>query len=173
MNDFIELIKKRRSIRKYKPDPVPMDKIRRIAEAATYAPTGKNWQSPVIVAVTNRELRDRLSRMNARILGVDYDPFFGAPAVLAVLADRQYPTYLYDGSVVMATLMLAAYSEGLASCWIHRAREEFESDEGRAILGELGLKGDYQGIGHCILGYPDCEYPTPAPRKSDYIIYAQ
>lgn len=172
MNDFIELIKKRRSIRKYKPDMVPMDKIRRIAEAAAYAPTGKNWQSPVIVAVTNRELRDRLSRMNARILGVDFDPFFGAPAVLVVLADRKYPTYVYDGSAVMTTLMLAAYSEGLASCWIHRAREEFESEEGRAILKELGIEGDFQGIGHCILGYADCEYPAPAPRKSDYIIYA-
>ena len=173
MSDVLETIKSRRSIRKYKSDMVPQDKLEKIIEAGTYAATGMGKQSPVIIAVTNKELRDKLSQMNAKIMGVDnMDPFYGAPVVLIVLADKSRPTYVYDGSLVMGNLMLEAEAQGIGSCWIHRAKEEFESEEGKAILKSLGIEGDYEGIGHCILGYADGDTPKAAPRKDSYVYFA-
>lgn len=171
MNEIIKALTERRSIRKYKPDMIPMETVKRIAEAGSYAATGMNRQSPIIIAVTDKEMRDRLSKMNAAVMGSDRDPFYGAPVVLIVLADKSVGTAIYDGSLVMGNLMLAAYSEGVGSCWIHRAKQEFESEEGRAILRDLGIEGDYEGIGHCILGYPDCDHPAAPPRKENYIYY--
>lgn len=164
----------RRSIRKYKPDMIPKETIDRIIEAGTYAATGMGKQSPIIIAVTNKEIRDKLSKMNAEIMGTpEMDPFYGAPVALIVLADKARPTYLYDGSLVMGNLMLAAHDEGIGSCWIHRAKEEFESPQGKEILKSLGIEGDYEGIGHCILGYIDGEEPKAAPRKEDYVYYIE
>ena len=173
MNDVLETIKSRRSIRKYKSDMVPQDKLENIIEAGTYAATGMGKQSPIIVAVTNKELRDKLSAMNAKIMGVNSDPFYGAPVVLIVLADKSRPTYLYDGSLVMGNLMLEAEAQGVGSCWIHRAKEEFESEEGKEILKSLGIEGDYEGIGHCVLGYADGPEPKAAPRKDSYVYYVK
>lgn len=164
----------RRSIRKYKPDMIPKETIDRIIEAGTYAATGMGKQSPIIIAVTNKEMRDKLSKMNAEIMGTpEMDPFYGAPVALIVLADKARPTYLYDGSLVMGNLMLAAHDEGIGSCWIHRAKEEFESPQGKEILKSLGIEGDYEGIGHCILGYIDGEEPKAAPRKVNYVYYIE
>ena len=147
--------------------------IDKIIEAGTYAATGMGKQSPIIIAVTNKELRDKLSAMNAKIMGKDADPFYGAPVVLIVLADKARPTYLYDGSLVMGNLMLEADALGIGSCWIHRAKEEFESEEGKEILRSLGIEGDYEGIGHCILGYADGPAPKAAPRKESYVYYVE
>ncbi len=169
MSEVINNMKTRRSIRKYKPDMIPEDVLNRIIEAGTYAATGMGKQSPIIIAVTNKEIRDRFSKMNAEIMGVDSDPFYGAPVVLIVLADKARPTYVYDGSLVMGNLMLAAHAEGIGSCWIHRAKEEFESAEGKAFLKSLGIEGDYEGIGHCVLGYTDGEEPKAMPRKENYV----
>lgn len=169
MSEVINNMKTRRSIRKYKPDMIPEDVLNRIIEAGTYAATGMGKQSPIIIAVTNKEIRDKFSKMNAEIMGVDSDPFYGAPVVLIVLADKARPTYVYDGSLVMGNLMLAAHAEGIGSCWIHRAKEEFESAEGKAFLKSLGIEGDYEGIGHCVLGYTDGEEPKAMPRKENYI----
>ena len=164
----------RRSIRKYKPDMIPKETIDRIIEAGTYAATGMGKQSPIIIAVTNKEIRDKLSKMNAEIMGTpEMDPFYGAPVALIVLADKARPTYLYDGSLVMGNLMLAAHDEGIGSCWIHRAKEEFESPQGKEILKSLGIEGDYEGIGHCILGYIDGEEPPAVPRKENYVYYIE
>ena len=171
MSDVLETIKSRRSIRKYKSDMVPQDKLEKIIEAGTYAATGMGKQSPIIVAVTNKELRDKLSAMNAKIMGTNTDPFYGAPVVLIVLADKSRPTYLYDGSLVMGNLMVEAEAQGIGSCWIHRAKEEFESEEGKEILKSLGIEGDYEGIGHCILGYADGPAPKAAPRKDSYVYH--
>ena len=168
MSEVINNMKTRRSIRKYKPDMIPEDVLNRIIEAGTYAATGMGKQSPIIIAVTNKEIRDKFSKMNAEIMGVDSDPFYGAPVVLIVLADKARPTYVYDGSLVMGNLMLAAHAEGIGSCWIHRAKEEFESAEGKA-LKSLGIEGDYEGIGHCVLGYTDGEEPKAMPRKENYV----
>ena len=173
MSDVLETIKSRRSIRKYKSDMVPQDKLEKIIEAGTYAATGMGKQSPIIVAVTNKELRDKLSSMNAKIMGTNTDPFYGAPVVLIVLADKSRPTYLYDGSLVMGNLMLEAEAQGIGSCWIHRAKEEFESEEGKEILKSLGIEGDYEGIGHCVLGYADGPAPKAAPRKDSYVYYVK
>ncbi|WP_201759600.1 nitroreductase [Senimuribacter intestinalis] len=164
-------MKTRRSIRKFKPDMVPKEIIEQIIEAGTFAATGMNYQDPIIIAVTNKEVRDRLSKLNAEIMGSDSDPFYGAPVVLIVLADKKIPTHVYNGSLVMGNLMLAAHSLGIGSCWIHRAKEEFERTEGQEILESLGIEGDYEGIGHCVLGYVDGEYPKASERKENWAYY--
>ncbi|MBQ5335460.1 MAG: nitroreductase [Oscillospiraceae bacterium] len=171
--EAIENLITRRSVRQFKPETVPKDILEKIIEAGTYAPTGMNWQSPVIIAVTDKALRDRISAWNAKVMGAETDPFYGAPVVLIVLADKTKPTYLYDGSLVMGNLMNAAHAYGVASCWIHRAKEEFESEEGKALLKELGIAGDYEGIGHCILGYAASELPPAQPRKEQYVFWAE
>ncbi len=169
-NVLIEEMKNRRSCRKYKPDAIPEDVLDRILEAGSYAPTGMNKQAPIIIAVTDKKIRDEFSALNAKIMGAPgKDPFYGAPVVLVVLADKSVSTHVYDGSLVMGNLLLAAHAEGIASCWIHRAKEEFELPEGKAFLASLGIKGDYEGIGHCILGYADCDHPAAPPRKENYI----
>lgn len=173
MNETIHTITERRSIRSYEPDMIPQDKLDEILHAGTYAASGMGMQSAIIVAVTNKEVRDKLSHMNAKIMGSNTDPFYGAPAVLVVLADKNRPTRVYDGSLVMGALMDAAYSLGIGSCWIHRAKEEFESEEGKALLKEWGITGEYEGIGHCILGYPKGDVPKAKPRKENYIYYVK
>ena len=176
----LDNMKARRSCRAFSSDVPDRGLIEKVCEAGTWAPTGHGKQSPLIVAITNKALRDRLSAMNARIwneLKVQrgekplegFDPFYGAPVVLLVLADRKVPTYLYDGCAVLTNMANAAEAVGLASCWIHRAKEEFDSEEGKTILKELGIEGDYEGIDHLILGYPAKPIPSPLPRKSDYV----
>ena len=169
--DAMQNLLTRRSVRSYKPDPIPEDILEKIIEAGTYAPTAMGRQSPIIIAVTDKAMRDMLSKMNAAVNGSDKDPFYGAPALLIVLADKNIPTYKYDGSLVMGNLMNAAHALGVSSCWIHRAKEEFDSEEGKAMLKSLGIEGDYEGIGHCILGYIDGEEPAPKPRKENYVYY--
>lgn len=170
-NETVENLKTRRSIRAYKDSLPDASLLAQVIEAGTYAPTGKGLQSPIIIAVTNKEMRDSLSRMNAKVMGVETDPFYGAPAVLVVLADRTCPTYLYDGSLVMGNLMNAAHALGLGTCWIHRAKEVFDSEDGKALLKSWGIEGDYEGIGNCIIGYPAQAAPTPKARKPDYVHY--
>ncbi len=169
MAETLITLKTRRSCRAYKPELIEEDKLNAIIEAGTYAATGMGRQSPIIIAVTDRTVRDRLSRMNAAVMGAGSDPFYGAPELLIVLADRDMPTYLYDGSLVLGNMMNAAADLGVASCWIHRAKEEFESEEGKAFLKELGIEGNYEGIGHLILGYAAKPAADPAPRKADYV----
>ena len=171
MAETLTTLKSRRSCRAYKPELIEEAKLNAILEAGTYAATGMGKQAPIIISVTNKEVRDQLSKMNAAIMGVDFDPFYGAPQLLIVLADKKVPTYLYDGSLVMGNLMNAAADLGIASCWVHRAKEEFESEEGKAILKKLGIEGDYEGIGHLILGYAEKPSGDPAPRKENYIYH--
>lgn len=169
MKDAMETLLGRRSSRKYLDKPVPEELLAKIAEAGTYAATGMGKQSPVILVVTNREVRDRISKLNAGVMGGSGDPFYGAPAVLIVLANRGIGTYLYDGSLVMGNMMNAADALGLSSCWIHRAKEVFDTEEGKAILQSAGIEGDYEGIGNLIVGYDDGGKRAPLPRKADYI----
>lgn len=172
MSEVMTNLLTRRSIRAYKAEMPPKSVIEQIIKAGTYAPTGMGMQSPIIIAVTDKTMRDKLSALNAEIMGrPGTDPFYGAPVVLIVLADKSRPTYLYDGSLVMGNLMTAAHDMGLGSCWIHRAKEEFERPEGKQILDMLGIKGDYEGIGHCILGYADGSESEPKPRKENYVYY--
>lgn len=163
----------RRSVRSYTDSIPPMEVIEEICKAGTYAPTGMNRQSPIIIAVTNKEMRDRMSKLNAGVMGADNDPFYGAPVVLVVLADKSVHTCVEDGSLVMGNLMNAAHAKGLGSCWIHRAREVFESEEGKQILKELGIEGDYVGVGNCILGYTKGDYPEAKPRKENWVYWVK
>lgn len=175
MNDVLDQIKSRRSVRKYKAEMPSKDVIEKIVEAGTYTATGMNRQSPIIIAVTNKEIRDRLSAANCKIGGWNegFDPFYGAPAILIVLANKEMPTYIYDGSMVMGNLMLAAHAEGLGSCWIHRAKEEFETPEWKEWLHSLGIEGEYEGIGHVALGYVEGEYPKTQARKEDWLYFVE
>lgn len=170
MNQVLEQIKTRRSIRKFKGDMIPDDILNEIITAGTYAASGMNTQNTVIVAVKNKEIRDRMSAANAAVMGSDRDPFYGAPVILVVLAEKGRGTYVHDGSLVMGNLMLAAHSLGIGSCWIHRAKEVFEQPEWKEWLHSIGLTGEYEGIGNCALGYADCALPDILPRKDGRVI---
>lgn len=172
MSEVLEKMQTRRSIRRYKSDMIPKDAIEKIVEAGTFAASGMNLQTPVIVAVTNKEIRDKMSKANAQVMGSENDPFYGAPVVLVVLAEKK-GTYVYDGSLVMGNLMLAAHELGIGSCWIHRAKEVFEQEEWKQWLKSLGLNGEYEGIGNCVLGYVDGEYPGVLPRKEERVYFVE
>ena len=173
MSNVLEEMKTRRSIRKFKPNAIPQEILDQIIEAGTYAANGRGAQNVIIIQVTNKEKRDEIAKKNAEIMGSEGDPFYGAPAMLIVLGKKDWPTHVYDGSLVMGNLMLAAHTEGIGSCWIHRAKEEFESEEGKQILSDLGVTGEYEGIGHCILGYPDEETAEAKPRKDDFVFWVE
>lgn len=174
-NEMLDLIKSRRSCRRYKADEVPEALLEEIIEAGLYAPSGMNRQPVVIAAITNKQVRDDLSELNreAGEMNLGTDPFYGAPAVLVVLADKNAPTYLYDGACAMENMLLAAHSLGLGSCWIHRAKETFETRAGKAILEDLGLEGDYEGIGQVIVGYKAIDDPTAAPRRDGRVFWSR
>lgn len=175
MNDIIKAMETRRSIRKFKPDMPPKDYINQIIEAGLYAASSRGKQAVITVAITDKKLRDKLSAINCKIGGWEngFDPFYGAPVVLIVLAEKSMANRIYDGSLVMGNMMLAAHSLGLGSCWIHRAKEEFELDEYKNLLSELGIKGEYEGIGHCVVGYADGEYPTAPVRRENRVFFAE
>ena len=173
MNETLKVLETRRSCRNFKPGMIKDEELKAIVRAGTYAATGMGKQSPVIIAVTDKTLRDQISEENRKIggWGEGFDPFYGAPVILIVLADKAVPTHVYDGSLVMGNLMNAAESLGVASIWIHRAKEEFDSQFGKDILKKLGIEGEYEGIGHCALGYALESANAPAPRKDNYVYY--
>ena len=166
---MLDNLKERRSIRKYKPEQVSDVHLDAILEAGLYAASGMNTQNTVMVAVRDKETRDQLSRMNAEVMGATADPFYGAPCFVVVLVEPERYTAVEDGSLVMGNLMQAAYDIGLGSCWIHRARQMFESEEGKALLRKWGLREDLIGVANCVLGYPD-EVPAPKPRREGRIL---
>ena len=165
-------LKNRRSIRSFKPDQIKDAELDAVLEAGTWAPSGGGGQSAVIVSIQDKAIIEKLEKLNAAVLGdASKKPFYGAPTVIAVLADKTVkPTFVEDGSLVLGNLQNAAYATGVGSCWIHRAKEVFSSDEGKALLKEWGLSDNFVGVGFCILGYPLGDVPAPKPRKADYII---
>lgn len=169
-NPVLEVLKTRRSVRSYQEKQVDEEALEAILEAGTYAATGMNRQSPVIVCIQDKETIAKLSRMNAAVMGADRDPFYGAPTVVAVLADRSIGTHTEDGTLVIGNMMNAAHAVGVDSCWIHRAKEVFDTEEGKALLRTWGVTGDYVGIGHLILGYRTGDMPETRPRKENYIV---
>ena len=175
MNETLKAMKERRSIRKFKPDMPKKEDLEQIVEAGIYAANGRGLQATVTVAVTNKEMRDKISEINRKIGGWDegFDPFYGAPVILIVLANKNCNTYIYDGSLVMGNMMLAAHSLGLGSIWIHRAKEEFETEEWRKFLSDLGIEGEWEGIGHCAVGYMDGQLPKAAERKNGRVYWVE
>ncbi|MDR1302146.1 MAG: nitroreductase [Treponema sp.] len=173
MKSTLEDLKNRRSIRAYKPEQITDEELNTILEAGTWAASGHGAQSAVIVVVQDKALMAQLEDLNAQVLkNPDAKPFYGAPTVLAVLVDKTKPTPLEDGSLVLGNLMIAAYAIGVSSCWINRAKQVFEFEEGKALLKKWGLSEHYEGVGFCILGYAAGEVPKPAARKEGYIIRA-
>lgn len=175
MNEIMKAIKERRSIRKFKPDMPTKEALEQIIEAGLYAASGMGKQTVITIAVTNKEIRDALSEANRSIGGWEegFDPFYGAPVILIVLADKSSGTRIYDGSLVMGNMMLAAHSLGLGSIWIHRAKEEFETDQWQKLLADLGVEGEWEGIGHCAVGYIDGEIPKAAARKDNRVFWVE
>lgn len=175
MNEVIRAMKERRSIRKFKPNMPAKEDLEKIVETGLYAASGMGKQATVTIAVTNKELRDKLSEINRKIGGWQegFDPFYGAPAILIVLADKSVGTRVYDGSLVMGNMMLAAHSLNLGSIWIHRAKEEFELPEYQELLKELGVEGEWEGIAHCAVGYVDGELPEAAGRKDGRVFWVE
>lgn len=171
MNETLNTLKTRRSIRNFKSEMIPENILNQIIEAGTYAASGKNRQSAIIIAVTDQSVREQLVKENAKILNTNKDPFYNAPVILIVLANKDVPTYLYDGSLVLGNLMNAAWSLNIGSCWIHRAKEEFESAFGKELLKSLNIEGNYEGIGHLALGYIADEIPQPSKRKDNYVYF--
>ena len=169
MNETMQTLLSRRSTKAYLDTPVPEEILDQVLQAGLYAPTGRNNQDVICVAVTDKALRDQLSRMNAQVMGVQSDPFYGAPCVIVVLAESTGTTWVEDGSLVLGNMMTAAHSLGLGNCWIHRARQMFDSEEGKALLKAWGLPETMRGVGNCILGYPAAE-PTQKPRKEGRIV---
>ena len=175
MNEVLKAIKERRSIRKFKPDMPPKEDIEKIIEAGLYAASGKGKQAVKIIAITNKECRDELVKDNCRILNgkEGQDTFYGAPVILIALADKSWPTSFYDGCLVMGNMLLAAHSLGLGSIWIHRAKEEFEMDKYKEFLKKLGIEGEWEGIGHCCVGYIEGDAPKAADRKPDRVYWVE
>lgn len=175
MNQIIEAMETRRSIRKFKPELPDCTDIDRIIDAGLYAANGMGKQATKIICITNKKIRDELSEMNRKIGGwkEGFDPFYGAPVVLVVLGQKEWVNHVYDGSLVMGNLMLASHALGYGSCWIHRAKEEFETDYGKELLNKLGIEGEWEGIGHCVIGYPDGPLPKAAKRKEDRVYYVE
>lgn len=169
MNDVLKCLTKRRSVRRYTQEQVAPEKLKAILKAGLYAPSGMNRQSTVMLVIQDKEVISELSRLNAEIMGRDFDPFYGAPTVVVVLADKNVMTYVEDGSLVMGNLMNAAFSVGVDSCWIHRARQVFDTEYGRQLLRRNGISDDYVGIGNCILGYRDCKLPDASERRDNRI----
>lgn len=171
MKDILDTIVSRRSVKKYKRDMPSSDVIEKVIKAGMYAPSGKNKQASIILSITNKQIRDDLSKLLAEIRGVDIDPFYGALVILVVLADKSIPTYIYDGSVVIENMLLEAHSLGLGACWIHHAKELFNTSYGKSLLNSLGIDGEYEGIGSCIVGFSDIELMSPLPRKDNFVYY--
>lgn len=171
-NIVITNLRMRRSIRSYTKEMPSRELIAKVVEAGLYAPSGQGKQPTLMVVVTDEQTREQLSRLNASFLGTTADPFYGAPAIIIVFADRETPTYLYDGALVMGNMLNAAHAEGLGSCWIHRAKEMFESDDGKALMKKWNIADRYEGIGICIVGFPADEVlPHPHMRKGNRVIY--
>ena len=171
MKSCNEIIMTRRSVKKYLPDMPAREDIEAVIDAGLAAASGRNLQASVIIAVTNKEIRDRLSKANAAVMGASGDPFYGAPCVLVVLGDKKAHTYVYDGSLTLGNMMLAAHERGLGSCWIHRAKEVMAEPMWQEWIRSLGLEGEYEGIGNLTLGYLDGEYPDPKERKENRVVF--
>ena len=173
MNEVLKAIEQRRSCRKFLADMPSKDAVQAVITAGLQAASGKNEQAAIVLAVSDKALRDKLSADNCRIGGWQegFDPFYGAPVILVVLGRKDFPTYVYDGSLVLGNMMLAAHSLGLDGIWIHRAKEEFETEEYQAFLKENGIEGEWEGIGHLALGYRDGAHPAPHPIKEGRVYY--
>ena len=173
MSAVLDNIRERRSIRKYTSDPVPADILDKIAEAGIQAASGMNKQSTVVIRVTNKEIRQKLVAVNSKIGGwaPDFNPFYGAPVIFIVLGDASWRNTVYDGSLVLGNMMLAAHDLGVGSCWIHRAKETFEMPEWKEWLKSIGVEGEYEGIGHLAVGYAAGDYPKPIPRREGRIFH--
>ena len=171
MNEVLKCIKSRRSVRKYAKRQIEDEKLKQILEAGTYAPSGNGKQSGKIIVLQHEKDIEELEKLNARVMGKESHPFYGAPTVCVVLADANIATCVEDGSVIIENMMLAAHSLGIGSCFIYRARESFEYEEGKELLRRWGIAGNYVGVGQCILGYAEEDNLTPKDRKTDYIVY--
>ena len=172
MNEVTKTLCERRSIRKFKDEQIPRDVLDEILKCGTFAPNGKSKQSAKIVVVQNRELIEEIAATNGSFVNkAGLNPFYNAPTLVIVFADKNVSTYVEDGCAVISNILNAAFSLGVDSCWVHRAKETFETDFGKKLMAKWGISDDYVGIGNALLGYRDMIMPPAMPRKADYIVF--
>jgi len=171
MNETLKTLLNRRSIRKYKANQIKDEELEAVLQAGIYAPSAAGQQSAKFIVVQDKKTLKKIDAMNAKVMGKNVHPYYDAPTVILVLADKSKVAPVEDASVALANMFNAAASLGLGSCWIHREKQMFESEEGKNLLKKWGVEGDYIGVGSCVLGYPDCPKPEAAPRKKDYVVY--
>ena len=172
MNEVTKILCERRSIRKFKPNQIPRDVLDEILKCGTFAPNGKSKQSAKMVVVQNHDLIEEIAKVNGSFVNkVGLNPFYNAPTLIIVFADKNISTYIEDGCAVISNLINAAFSLGVDSCWVHRAKETFETEFGKKLLDKWGITEEYVGIGNVVLGYRDMILPPAMPRKEDYIIF--
>lgn len=168
--EALEVLKNRRAIRQYKNQQITKEELEAVLEAGTYAPTGVGTQGVQIIAVQSPKYVERVDALNAKILGRDVHPYYGAPTIVLVMETADCKTHTFDGSAACMNMLNAAYAVGLGSCWIHRCEQMFETQEGKELLKEWGLPEDLKGVASFSLGYPDCEHPKPKKRREGYAI---
>lgn len=167
-NEVLKAIRERRSIRRFLEKQISDDELKSVLDAGTWAATGHGTQDPWIVAVQNPQLMQRLSAVNAEIMGITSNPYYDAPTIVLVFASADNYNRERDASLVLGNMMLAAHSIGLASCWINRVDEMFKRDELKALLKEWGLPDGLVGVGSLALGYAASQPRTVKERKTDY-----
>ena len=172
MNTAYQNLIERRSVKNFKSDPVPQELVDKIIKAGLNAPSAMNHQGTIVIQIKDKNLRDEMSRDNAIIGTRNGDPFYNAPVVLLVLGDKSWVNRIYDGALVLGNMLNAAHSLGLGSCWIHRCREEFEMPKYQELLKKLGISGEYEGIGHCVIGYPNVQPPTSHDLKEQVRVFS-
>lgn len=174
MNETMKTLLERRSVRKFKPQQITDEELKAVLDAGLYAPSGANRQAALFIVVQDRETLKNIAAMNSEVIGKEGgNPYYDAPTVILVLADKTKSTPVEDASLALGNMFNAAAALGLGSCWVHREKQMFESAEGKALLKAWGVNGDYIGVGSCILGYPDCPQPAAAPRNDGRIVYVK
>ncbi len=170
--EALEVLKNRRCIRNFKDEQISENELDCILESGVYAPNGMGTQDPIIIAIQNKEVVSKIDELNAKILNMEQlpHPYYGAPTILFVIAPKDSLVPVEDCSLVAGNIMNSAYALGIGSCWVHRAKEIFETNEGKELLKNWGLDENMLGVASIALGYPNCEHPESAPRKENRII---
>ncbi len=183
--DLLELIKHRRSIRRYTGRQVPEEDLLKILEAGAYAPNAGGGQRSRFVACRDRTLNEKIGRMNvgrldrSRLIGgfvskeqpsIIDDPsirsgFYGAPTVITVFGLKDFLYSVPDAFCAAENMVLEASALGISSCILARGEETFSNPEGERILRDWNIPDNMVARCFVILGYADGPYPDPKPRK--------
>lgn len=178
MNETMETVLKRRSVRAYKPGQIKTEELQAILEAARFAPSGMGLQPWHFSVVQRPELLDRINEgcraaflksgnkmFEERARAENFSVFYGAPTLIVVAGDEKVLTPAENSALALGNMFLAAASLGVGSCWIHAVKFLFEGADGKALAEELAVPAGFKVYGAGAFGYPAGEWPEAAPRK--------